>query len=89
MHITQIPPTFTNKKNQFTVEMNQKIVMKTNIERSYADLRLRFYEKTMKIQNTKKNNNQANGLASKGAYEAGTISSYAGDASLFVKAHSY
>lgn len=63
--------------------------MKTNIERSYADLRCTILWKNNENPKYQKNNNQANGLASKGAYEAGTISSYAGDASLFVKAHSY
>lgn len=39
----------------------------------------------------KKNQQQqkANGLASTGKYEAGSIPSFAGDKSLFVKAHAY
>lgn len=33
--------------------------------------------------------NQANGLACQGKYTAGSIPSFAGNASLFVKAHAY
>lgn len=37
----------------------------------------------------KRQQQKANGLASTGKYVAGSIPSFAGDASLFIKAHAY